>query len=69
MQKKNEEIEGIKLLVFMVDIAIKAPIKYAPLSPKNIWAFGKLYLTKITIIKHTLNKKYAKLSHRTKSGY
>ena len=42
MQKKNEEICGFKLLVIMVFKATKDPNKYAPLSPRNILAFGKL---------------------------
>ena len=42
MQKKNEEIFGFKLFVIIVFRAVNDPIRYAPLSPKNIFAFGKL---------------------------
>ena len=42
MQKKNDEMFGFKLLVIIVFSAIKAPIKYAPLSPRKIFAWGKL---------------------------
>ena len=51
MQKKNGEIEGFKILVLITDTAIKAPIKQAPLSPKNIWALGKLKMRKVKMIK------------------
>ena len=51
MQKKNGEIDELKLLVFITEIAINIPIIYAPLSPKNIWAFGKLNLRKIKVIR------------------
>tara|TARA_B110000196_G_C20704891_1_gene456969 strand:- start:25 stop:234 length:210 start_codon:yes stop_codon:yes gene_type:complete len=42
MQKKNDEIFGFKLLVMMEFNATKDPIKYDPLSPKKIFALGKL---------------------------
>ncbi len=42
MQKKKEEICKFKLLVIIVFKAIKDPNKYDPLSPRNIFAFGKL---------------------------
>ena len=42
VQKKKDEIFGFKLLVIIVLRAIKAPIKYAPLSPRKIFAWGKL---------------------------
>ena len=37
------------MLVFTIETEINAPIKYAPPSPKNIWAFGKLNSRKIKI--------------------
>ena len=61
MQKKNGEIDEFKLLVFITETAIKAPIKYAPLSPKNIWAFGKLNFNKIKFNKIIQNRKYVRL--------
>ena len=42
MQKKNEEMLGFKLLVIIALNATKDPIKYDPLSPKKIFALGKL---------------------------
>ena len=60
MQKKKDEICGFKLFVLIMFKATNEPNKYEPLSPKNILAFGKLNLIKIKIIKHTLNKKYAR---------
>ena len=51
IQKKNGDIEGFIILVFITEIPIIEPNKYAPLSPKNISAFGKLYFRKITIDK------------------
>ena len=42
MQKKNDEMFGFKLLVVIELRAVKAPIKYAPLSPRKIFACGKL---------------------------
>ena len=42
MQKKKEEIFGFKLLVIMVFKPVKAPNTYAPLSPRKIFALGKL---------------------------
>ena len=61
MQKKNEDIDGIKLLVFMTEIAIKIPTRQAPPSPKNIFARGKLNIIKIKIIKLILKRIYEKL--------
>ena len=52
MQKKNEEICKFKLLVIIMFKATRDPNKYAPLSPRNILALGKLKRrneTKITI--------------------
>ena len=51
MQKKKGEIDGFNVLVWIVDTAISAPIKYAPLSPRNICAFGKLNFKTIKIAK------------------
>ena len=42
MQKKYDDICGFKLFVLIVFKAVKEPNKYEPLSPKNIFAFGKL---------------------------
>ena len=42
MQKKKEEMPGFKLLVSITLSAVKAPNKYAPPSPINIFAEGKL---------------------------
>ena len=56
MQKKNGEIDGFKILVFITEMAINVPIRQAPLSPKNIWAFGKLNLRKIKVNKLKQNK-------------
>ena len=42
MQKKKDEISGFKLLVIIALNAVKDPIKYDPLSPKKIFALGKL---------------------------
>ena len=39
------------MLVFIIEMAMKAPIKQAPLSPKKNCAFGKLNLRKVRIIK------------------
>ena len=53
---------GLAILVSIADIAIKLPKKYDPLSPRKIFAFGKLNIkNKInaTIIK---KRKFAKLS-------
>ena len=60
MQKKNEDIDGYKLLVIMVETETKVPKTQAPPSPKNIWALGKLNFIKTAAIKHRLNKIYAK---------
>ena len=43
IQKKNGEIEGFIILVFIAEIPIIEPSKYAPLSPRNISAFGKYW--------------------------
>ena len=42
MQKKKDEISGFKLFVKITFKATKDPNKYEPLSPKNIFALGKL---------------------------
>ena len=42
MQKKNDEILGYKLLVVITFNAIKDPKRYAPPSPRKIFAEGKL---------------------------
>ena len=58
MQKKNDETFGFKLLVIMTFKLTKEPIKYAPLSPKKIFAYGKLNKRKISnIIVWEVNKK------------
>ena len=62
MQKKKDEISGFKLFVKIVFKATKDPNKYAPLSPKNIFAFGKLNLRKINVKKERQNKRKAMLS-------
>ena len=51
MQKKNGCTDGFNILVFIIETAIKVPTRYAPLSPKNVCAFGKLNLRKIKINK------------------
>ena len=61
MQKKKGDIDKFKLLVFITETAIRAPIKYAPLSPKNICAFGKLNLRKIKFTKIIQNKRCVRL--------
>ena len=53
-------MEGFAILVFITDIAIKAPKKYEPLSPRKIVALGKLYIRKIITIKIPQNIKEAK---------
>ena len=58
MQKKNGEIKGLEILVFTIAIAINAPRRYAPLSPKKILALGKLNIKKINNDKIVKNKKY-----------
>ena len=40
-------MDGFAMLVLIVAIAIKAPKKQEPLSPKNTFAFGKLKLRNI----------------------
>ena len=59
MQKKNGEIEGLEMLVFIIATAINAPRRQAPLSPKKILALGKLNIKKINIDNIVKNKKYA----------
>ena len=49
------------MLVLTTDIAIKAPKKYDPLSPRKIFALGKLNLRKINNIIILKNNKLAKL--------
>ena len=46
------------MLVFITEMAIKTPKKYAPLSPRNTLAFGKLYLRNVAkiIIKENIKK-------------
>ncbi len=50
MQKKNEEMFGLRLFVIIVFNAINDPNRYAPLSPMKIFAFGKLNNKKISKI-------------------
>ena len=45
-KKKNDDICGLRLFVFIVLKATKEPNKYEPLSPKKIFDFGKLNKTK-----------------------
>ena len=47
-------------MVFIIDIAVKVPKKYEPLSPRKTVAFGKLYLRNIVIINIPENIKKAK---------
>ena len=47
MQKKKEVISGFKLLVLITFNTVNDPNKYAPLSPRNILALGKLNNKKI----------------------
>ncbi len=54
-------MSGFAILVCIVDIEIKAPKKYAPPSPRNIFAFGKLNFRNTTNITISKNKKLAKL--------
>ena len=42
MQKKNEDMPGFKLFVLIIFKAVRAPKRYAPPSPKKIFALGKL---------------------------
>ena len=51
---------GIAILVFITEIAIKAPNRYAPLSPRKIFAFGKLNIRKFISINIAKNKNIAK---------
>ena len=48
------------MLVFITDTAMKVPIKYDPLSPRNILDVGKLYFRNVITIKNTLSIKKAK---------
>ena len=58
MQKKNEEMLGLRLFVIIVFNAINDPNKYAPLSPIKIFEFGKLNNKKISkIMIWPINKK------------
>ena len=60
MQKKKGDIRGFAMLVFIIEIAINAPKKYEPLSPRKIEAFGKLYFKNANKIKIPLSIKKAK---------
>ena len=51
---------GIAILVFITETAIKAPKRYAPLSPRKIFAFGKLNTRKFISINISKNKNKAK---------
>ena len=42
MQKKKEDFSEFRLLVLIMFKEVSAPNKYEPLSPKNIFAVGKL---------------------------
>ena len=48
---------GFAMLVLITDIAIRAPKKYEPLSPRKIVALGKLYLRNTIINKTPQNIK------------
>ena len=48
------------MLVLITDIAIKAPKKYEPPSPRKIEALGKLYFRNVINIKIKHNIKKAK---------
>tara|TARA_B100001027_G_C16171377_1_gene287143 strand:+ start:380 stop:538 length:159 start_codon:yes stop_codon:yes gene_type:complete len=50
VQKKNEEIFGLRLFVIIVFNAINDPNRYDPLSPIKIFALGKLNNKKISKI-------------------
>ena len=50
MQKKNEEMFGLRLFVIIVFNAINDPNRYAQLSPIKIFALGKLNNKKISKI-------------------
>ncbi len=58
IQKKKGETDGLIILVLITDTAINVPKRQAPLSPKNICAFGKLNLRKINTDKIIKNKIY-----------
>ena len=45
------------MLVFIAEIAIKTPKKYAPPSPRNTFPFGKLNIRKFISINISKNKK------------
>ena len=51
---------GFAMLVFIIDTAMKEPMKYEPPSPRNILALGKLFLINTTIINIPQNIKKAK---------
>ena len=51
---------GIAILVFITETAIKTPNKYAPLSPRKIFAFGKLNTRKFISINIAKNRNKAK---------
>ena len=50
MQKKKDDIPAFRLLVVMTFKAVVEPKKYAPPSPINIFALGKLNNKKISNI-------------------
>ena len=50
MQKKKEDISGLKLFEKIMFKDVSPPNKYDPLSPKNNFALGKLNNKKIKII-------------------
>ena len=52
---------GFKKLDLITDIAINAPKRYEPPSPRKIFALGKLNLRNIIKINITKNNKLAKL--------
>ena len=51
---------GFAMLVFIIDIAMNAPKKYEPPSPRKIVAFGKLYFKNTDTIKIPQNINNAK---------
>ena len=51
MQKKKGEIDVLIMLDLITDTAINVPKRYAPLSPRNICALGKLKIKKIIVNK------------------
>ena len=58
MPKKNGDTDGFKMLVLIDESAIKIPKRYAPPSPKKIFAFGKLNVIKSKVIKLIKNNIY-----------